>query len=68
MRTIRSKLTYANVYRPSPSSLLLRGGAALAATQLRRTASAPRQIKNSGVTAEIKNGTVTGTQIQTNSS
>ncbi len=64
MRTIRSKLTYANVISTLCLFLLLGGGAALAAGKLGKNSIGTKQIKNGAVTgAKIKKGTITGSQI-----
>lgn len=58
MRTIRSKLTYANVISTLCLFLLLGGGAAFAATKL---------AKNSVGTAQLKNGAVTSAKVKSGS-
>jgi hypothetical protein len=64
MRTIRSKMTYANVISTLCLFLLVGGGAALAAGKLGKNSVGTKQIKNGAVTgAKIKKGTITGTQI-----
>ena len=64
MRTIRNRLTYANVMSTIAVFLLLGGGAALAAGRLGKNTVGTKQIKNNAVTAaKIKKGTITGTQI-----
>jgi hypothetical protein len=64
MRTIRSKLTYANVISTLCLFLLLGSGAAFAATQLGKNSVGTKQIKNSAVTgAKIKKHAITGTNI-----
>ncbi len=64
MRTIRSKLTYANVMSTIAVFLLLGGGAAFAASKLGKNSVGTKQIKNSAVTAaKIKKGTITGAQV-----
>ncbi len=64
MRTIRSKLTYANVMSTIAVFLLLGGGAAFAASKLAKNSVGTKQIKNQAVTAaKIKKGTITGAQI-----
>ncbi len=68
MRTIRSKLTYANVMSTIAVFLLLGGGAAFAATKLGKNSVGTKQIKNQAVTAaKIKNGAITGTQVKSGS-
>ncbi len=68
MRTIRSKLTYANVISTLCLFLLLGGGAALAAGKLGKNSVGTKQIKNQAVTAaKIKKGTITGTQVKNGS-
>ena len=67
MRTIRSKLTYANVMATVAVFIAL-GGTAYAATQLKKNSVGTKQIKNQAVTAaKIKNGAITGAQVQSGS-
>jgi hypothetical protein len=64
MRSIRSKLTYANVMSTIAVLLLLGGGAALAAGKLGKNSVGTKQLKNGAVTgAKIKKRTITGTNI-----
>ncbi len=58
MKTIRSKLTYANVMSTIAVFLLLGGGAAFAASKL---------AKNSVGTAQLKNGAVTSSKVKSGS-
>ncbi len=68
MKTIRSKLTYANVMSTIAVFLLLGGGAAFAASKLGKNSVGTKQIKNNAVTAaKIKKGTITGAQIKSGS-
>ncbi len=68
MRTIRSKLTYANVISTLCLFLLLGGGAAFAATTLGKNSVGTKQIKSQAVTAaKIKNGAITATQVKSGS-
>ncbi len=67
VKSISSKLTYANVMATIAVFIAI-GGSAYAATQLKKNSVGTRQLKkNSVVTSKIKNGSVTGTKIQTNS-
>jgi hypothetical protein len=67
MRTIRSKLTYANVMATVAVFIAL-GGSAYAATQLKKNSVGTKQIKNQAVTAaKIKNGAITGAQVKSGS-
>jgi hypothetical protein len=64
MRRLRGRLTYSNVVSTLCLFLLLGGGAAFAATQLKKNSVGTKQIKNGAVTgAKIKKGTITGTNI-----
>ncbi len=64
MRTIRSKLTYANVMVTIPAFVALGGEAAFAAGKLAKNSVGTKQIKNQAVTsAKIKKGTIKGTQV-----
>jgi hypothetical protein len=64
LRTIRCKLTYANVMSTIAVFLLLGGGAALAASKLGKNTVGTKQIKNQAVTAaKIKKGAITGTNV-----
>ena len=59
MRTIRGKLTYANVISTLCLFLLLGGGAAFAATKLGKNSVGTNQIKNGAVTAaKVKSGSL----------
>ncbi len=63
MKTIRIRLTFANVVSCIALFVAL-GGAAYAAGKLGKNAVGTKQIKNQAVTAaKIKKGTITGTQI-----
>ncbi len=63
MKTLGSKLTYANVMSTLCFFLLL-GGGAYAAIKLPKNSVGTKQIKNNAVTgAKIKKGTITGTNI-----
>jgi hypothetical protein len=64
MRSIRSKLTYANVIATLALFIAIGGASAFAASKLAKNSVGTKQIKNSAVTAaKIKKGTITGTQI-----
>ena len=64
MRTIRSKLTYANLISTLCLFLLLGGATAFAAGKLAKNSVGTKQIKNGAVTGiKIKKGTITGTNI-----
>jgi hypothetical protein len=68
MRTIRGKLTYANVISTLCLFLLLGGGAALAAGKLGKNSVGTQQIKDNAVTeAKISNGAVSGSKINLSS-
>ncbi len=63
MKTLRSKLTYANVISTLALFLVISGGAAYAAS-LGKNSVGTKQIKNSAVTGiKIKKRTITGKQI-----
>ncbi len=67
MKTIRSKLTYANVMATIAVFIAI-GGSAYAATQLKKNSVGTKQIKNQAVTAaKIKNGAITGAQVKNGS-
>jgi hypothetical protein len=64
VRTIRSKLSYANVISTLCLFLLLGGGAALAAGKLGKNSVGTKQLKNGSVTAaKVKKHTLTSTNI-----
>ena len=64
MKTLGSKLTYANVMSTIAIFLLLGGGAAFAASKLAKNSVSTKQIKNGAVTGiKIKKRTITGTNI-----
>jgi len=73
MKTLRSKLTYANVMATVAVFIAL-GGASYAATQLPKNSVGPKQLKKKAVTtakikdeavtaAKVKKGTLTGSEI-----
>jgi hypothetical protein len=63
MRTIRKRLTFANIVSCMALFVAL-GGAAYAAGKLGKNSVGTKQIKNQAVTAaKIKNGTITGAQV-----
>jgi len=64
MKKIRGKLTYANVVSSLCLFLVLGGGAALAATHLKRNSVGTAQIKDGAVTAaKVESDSLTGAQI-----
>ncbi len=64
MRTIRSRLNYANVMSSIAVFLLLGGGAAFAASKLAKNSVGTKQLKSSAVTTpKIKNAAVTGEKL-----
>lgn len=64
MKTLRNKLTYANVMATFAVFIAL-GGASYAAVSLPRNSVGPAQIKKNAVTtAKIKNGAVTGAKVK----
>ncbi len=64
MRTIRRRLTYANVMATIAVFIAI-GGSAYAATQLKKNSVGTKQIKNQAVTAaKIQNGAITGAQVK----
>jgi hypothetical protein len=68
MRGLSGKLTYSNVVSTLCLFLLLGGGAAFAATQLKKNSVGTKQIKNNAVTtAKIKNGAITGAKVKSGS-
>jgi hypothetical protein len=68
MRTIRSRLTYANVIATLALFIAVGGATAFAASKLGKNSVGTKQIKNSAVTAaKIKKGTITGTQVKNGS-
>ncbi len=67
MRTIRGKLTYANVVSTLCMFLLLGGGAALAAGKLGKDTIGTKQIKSNAITtAKIKDSAVTEAKLASN--
>jgi hypothetical protein len=68
MKTIRSRLTYANVMSTIAVFLLLGGGAAFAASKLAKNSVGTKQIKNNAVTeAKIKNESVVAAKVKADS-
>jgi hypothetical protein len=64
MRTIRSKMTYANVIATLALFIAIGGASAFAASKLAKNSVGTKQIKNGSVTGiKIKKGTITGTNI-----
>lgn len=64
MRTLRSKLTYANVISTLCLFLVLGGGAALAAGKLAKNSVGTRQIKNGAITGpKIRKGSIEATKL-----
>ncbi len=64
MRTIRSRLTYANVIATLALFIAIGGASAFAASKLAKNSVGTKQIKNGSVTGiKIKKGTITGTNI-----
>jgi hypothetical protein len=67
-KTLRGKLTYANVTATLALFLVLSGGAAYAASQLAKNSVGTKQIKNDAITTgKIKNEAVTGAKIKLSS-
>jgi hypothetical protein len=67
-KTLRGKLTYANVISTLCLFLLLGGASAFAATQLAKNSVGAKQIKKNAITtAKIKNGAVTGAKVNLSS-
>jgi hypothetical protein len=67
MKSLRSKLTYANVMATVAVFIAL-GGASYAAVKLPKNSVGTRQIKNNAITAaKIKNGAVTGPKVKVGS-
>lgn len=65
MRSIRPKLTYANVVSTLALFLVLGGGAAFAASKLAKNSVGTRQLRNNAVTtAKLRAGAVTGAKIK----
>jgi hypothetical protein len=65
MKSVRKRLTYANVMSSIAVFLVVAGGSALAANQLGKNTVGTKQLKSNAVTtAKIKNGAVTGSKIQ----
>jgi hypothetical protein len=61
MKSVRKRLTYANVMSSIAVFLVLAGGTAFAAAKLGKNTVGTKQLKNNAVTAtKIKNGAVTG--------
>ncbi len=68
MKSIRKRLTYADVMSTIAVFLILGGATALAATKLGKNSVGTKQIKNNAVTtAKIKNGAVTGAKVKSGS-
>jgi cytoskeletal protein RodZ len=64
MKSVRKRLTYANVMSSIAVFLVVAGGSAFAATQLGKNTVGTKQLKNNAVTAaKIKNGAVTGAKV-----
>jgi hypothetical protein len=64
MKSVRKRLTYANVMSSIAVFLVLAGGTAFAANQLGKNTVGSKQLKNNAVTAaKIKNGAVTGSKL-----
>src|SRR5215813_3919494 len=65
MKSVRKRLTYANVMSSIAVFLVLGGGAAFAAAKLGKNTVGTKQLKSNAVTtAKIKDGAVTGSKIQ----
>ena len=65
MRTIRSRLTYANVIATLALFIAIGGASAFAASKLAKNSVGTKQIKNQAVTAaKIQNGAITGAQVK----
>lgn len=65
MKTIRRRITYANVMSTLAVFLVLGGASALAARQLAKNTVGTKQLKNNAVTtAKIKNGAITNAKIK----
>ena len=68
MKTLRGKLTYANVVATLALFIALGGASAFAATQLAKNSVGTKQIKNNAVTSsKIKNGAITGSKVNLSS-
>jgi hypothetical protein len=68
MKSVRKRLTYANVMSSLAVFLVVAGGSALAANQLAKNSVGTKQLKNNAVTAaKIKNGAVTGSKVNLSS-
>lgn len=68
MKSVRQRLTYANVMSSIAVFLVLAGGSALAANQLGKNSVGSKQLKNNAVTsAKIKKGAVTGSKLKLSS-
>jgi hypothetical protein len=64
MKSVRKRLTYANVMSSIAVFLVVAGGSAFAANQLGKNTVGSKQLKkNAVVTAKIKNGAVTGAKL-----
>ncbi|HEX4730095.1 MAG TPA: hypothetical protein VH299_02445 [Solirubrobacterales bacterium] len=64
MKSVRRRLTYANVMSSIAVFLVVAGGSAFAASTLGKNTVGTKQLKNNAVTtAKIKNGAVTGAKI-----
>jgi hypothetical protein len=68
MKSVRKRLTYANVMSSIAVFLVLGGATAVAATTLGKNTVGSKQLKNNAVTsAKIKNGAVTGAKLKLSS-
>jgi hypothetical protein len=68
MKSVRKRLTYANVMSSLAVFLVVAGGSALAANQLAKNSVGTKQLKKNAVTAaKIKNGAVTGSKVNLSS-
>lgn len=65
MKSVRKRLTYANVMSSIAVFLVVAGGSAFAATQLGKNTVGTKQLKKNAVTsAKIKKGAVTGAKLK----
>jgi len=65
MKSVRKRLTYANVMSSIAVFLVVAGGSALAANQLGKNTVGTKQLKNNAVTnAKIKKGTIEGSKLK----
>jgi hypothetical protein len=68
MKSVRRRLTFANVMSSIAVFLVVAGGSALAANSLGKNTVGSKQLKNNAVTAaKIKNGAVTGAKLKLSS-